>query len=124
MLLNSGGVDAFYIDESQDSQFYIVTAICVPVLRQVENQWNIVWPDIYEGARRWRRWGAQTLDVPISKELHGVKLASGRGNFRGGQHSFDRPKACAVYRRFLESVDFLPDACPSPAINLPHFMVQ
>jgi len=109
MRLNQNGIDIFYIDESQDSSIHVVTAIRVPFLRQIEGQWTLVWQSHFEGARNWRRRGAASLDVPITKELHGVKLASGRGNYRKGKHSFERPKACAVYRRFLEAIDFLPD---------------
>jgi len=110
MLLRPNGIDIFYIDESHDQQFYIVTAVCVPMLRQVEGQWTLVWPSHYQAARNWRKAAADNLGVPITKELHAVKLASGRGNFNKGKYSFDRPKACAVYRRLLETVDFLPEA--------------
>jgi hypothetical protein len=108
MHLRPGGIDIFYIDESHDGNVYVVTAISVPLLRQVEGQWTFVWPNHFQGAQAWRKFGKDHLDVPTSKELHAVKLASGRGNFRLGKHSFERPRACAVYRRFLESVDFLP----------------
>ena len=110
MLLRSGGLDIFYIDESNDSHIYVVTAIAVPFLRETAGIWNIVWPDYLQAAKEWRRRIRDALDIPVSKELHGVKLASGRGRYFRGKFSFDRPKAGAVYREVLRLADFLPDA--------------
>ena len=110
MRLKRGGMDFFYIDESHDRHVFVVTAICVPFLRHADDQWEIVWKEYFKGAQDWRKDGANNLHVPITKELHGVKLAAGRGNYYKGKFSFDRPKSCSVYRRFLESVNFLPDA--------------
>ena len=86
-----------------------MTAVCVPFLRQVDGVWKFVWADYLDRARTWRKEVSKTLSVPAAKELHGVKLASGRGNFNKGKFPFDKPKACAVYRRALELVSFLPD---------------
>jgi hypothetical protein len=110
MLLRSGGIDIFYIDESNDSHIYVVTAVAVPFLRESAGIWNIVWPDYLQAAKEWRRRIRDALDIPVSKELHGVKLASGRGRYRRGKFSFDRPKAGAAYREILRLADFLPDA--------------
>lgn len=110
MHLRSGGIDVFYIDESNDAQIYVVTAVTVPFLRATEGVWQIVWPDYLDAAKTWRRLIRKNLGVPITKELHAVKLASGRGNYDRGKHRFDRPKAGAVYRQILRMADFLPDA--------------
>jgi hypothetical protein len=110
MLLRSGGVDIFYIDESNDSHVYVVTAVAVPFLRESAGIWNIVWPDYLQAAKGWRRRIRDALNIPVSKELHGVKLASGRGRYLQGKFSFYRPKAGAAYREILRLADFLPNA--------------
>lgn len=109
MLLKSGGIDIFYIDESHDRHFYVVSAICVPFLRNIEGNWTITWPTAFEAARLWRRAAKDNVNIPVTKELHGVDLLAGRGNFLKGKHNFRRPKAASVYRQLLENIDFLPD---------------
>lgn len=110
MILPSNGLDIFYIDESHDNQVYVVTAVAIPFLRPVRGQWTIVWRDYFDDAKRWRQQINQHLQIPVEKELHGLKLASGRGNFFRGQHNFDRPRAAGVYRSVLRNLSFLPDA--------------
>jgi hypothetical protein len=109
MRLRSGGIDIFYIDESNDSQTYVVTAVAIPFLRRTEGVWHIVWPDYLDAAKEWRRQIRETLDIPVSKELHGVKLASGRGRYVKGKYQFDRPKAGSAYRQIWRFANFLPD---------------
>jgi hypothetical protein len=109
MRLRSGGMDVFYIDESTDSQIYVVTAVAVPFLRERRGMWHIVWPDYLDAAKDWRRRVRDTLQIPMNKELHGVKLASGRGHYFKGKYQFDRPKAGAAYRQLLRLANFLPD---------------
>ena len=109
MRLQDGGLDVFYIDESHDNKFYIVTALAVPFLRKINNIWTITWPQHFEQARSWRRKIKADLEIPTSKELHGVKLASGRGNYLKGKHNFSKPRSGAVYRKILSPIDFVPD---------------
>lgn len=110
MHLRRGGLDVFYIDESHDRHIYVVTAICVPFLRCVNGQWTFVWNEFLNRAKVWRRGLRATTGVPATKELHGVKLASGRGNFYLGKHNFSKPRARGVYRRAPQTMDFLPPA--------------
>jgi hypothetical protein len=110
MLLRAGGIDVYYIDESNDLQTYVVTAIRVPFLRFIEGNWQITWPTALDAAKAWRRRVNQAVSIPPKKELHGVKLISGRGRYFKGKYAFDRPKASAVYREILRSVDCLSDA--------------
>jgi hypothetical protein len=110
MQLRDGGMDIFYIDESHDNKFYVVTAIAVPFLRKNRDGWTIAWDDHFKQARQWRRALKSNFDIPTSKELHGVKLASGRGNFLKGKYNFSRARASRVYRDILSAVDFLPNA--------------
>ncbi|MDR4308407.1 hypothetical protein IHQ68_17445 [Chelatococcus sambhunathii] len=44
------------------------------------------------------------------KELHGVKLASGRGQFLHGRHNFKHKQAAEAYRQILMNMDFVPDS--------------
>jgi hypothetical protein len=110
VLLKENGIDIYYIDESHDRNIYVVTAVCVPFLRNIEGAWTIAWPARFEAAREWRRLTKRAQGIPVSKELHGVKLIAGRGNFFRGKHNFSKAKASGVYRSILESIDFLPDA--------------
>lgn len=110
MQLRSGGLDIFYIDESHDQQFYVITAVAIPFLRPNGSGFDITWPDQFEAAKKWRRRIKEAHAIPVSKELHGTKLASGRGNYKLGRHNFDKAKATAIYRRVLEDIDFIPDA--------------
>lgn len=110
MILKPGGIDIYYVDESHDKNIYVVTAVCVPFLRKEGDDWIIKWPSVFEAARTWRKKCRDDLGVPVYKELHGVKLVSGRGNFQKGKYNFSRPKASSVYRQILRSIDFLPNA--------------
>ena len=111
MLMSRNGIDIFYIDESHDQNIYLVTAICVPMLRRSERldgRYDIVWPDNFAAIKAWRQSLASIVKIPASKELHGHKLASGRGNFLQGKYNFDKAKASSVYRSILRSLDVLP----------------
>jgi hypothetical protein len=110
MILKPGGMDIYYIDESHDRNIYVVTAVCIPFLRKENDDWVIKWPAMFEAARAWRRKVRDAFDIPVAKELHGVKLIAGRGNFLKGKYNFNRPKASGVYRQILRSIDFLPRA--------------
>lgn len=105
-----GGIDVFYIDESHDSNVYVVSALAVPLIRLSAGTIDIAWQDQFELFKRWRKAIATTLNIPRNKELHGVKLASGRGRFHKGKHNLDRARASGVYRKILRSLAFIPDA--------------
>ena len=106
----SGGVDVFYIDESHDANIYVVTALAIPLIRPTTSGIDIAWSDFFQLFKRWRKALAVATHIPRNKELHGVKLASGRGRFYKGKHNLDRSKASGVYRTILRSLSFLPDA--------------
>lgn len=109
MRLRSGGMDVFYIDESNDAKVYVVTAVAIPFLREIGGIWQIVWPEYLDGAKEWRRRIRDDFHIPISKELHGVKLASGRGNYLKGKYPLERSKAGFVYRQVLSYASFMLD---------------
>lgn len=109
MLLKSGGIDVFYIDESHDTKRYVVTAVRIPFLRNIEGSWQIVWDGGLSAAKQWRRAIKDNLHIPTSKELHGVKLAAGRGNFLHGKYNFKKPQAARAYREILLNMYMIPD---------------
>jgi len=111
MQMLPGGIDVFYIDESHDQNTYVVTALAIPMVRFSPSGWQISWQHYFDAAKIWRKTTVEgNLKIPTKRELHGVLLASGRGNFFHGRHNFDKAKASAVYRQILRSLTFLPDA--------------
>jgi hypothetical protein len=108
MILLPGGLDVFYIDESNDSKLYAVTAIAIPFLRNDNGIWRLTWPDALNAAKAWRRRVADRHKIPVSKELHATKLISGRGNYLYGNRQLRKEDAVPIYRDILSSVDFIP----------------
>jgi hypothetical protein len=104
MQLSPGGIDVFYIDESQDQKMYVMSAVAIPFMRRVKGVWTITWPDHLDAAKTWRRSLNASIKIPTAKELHGNKLVSGRGNYLQGRYQFPRPKATAIYRAVLQSL--------------------
>jgi hypothetical protein len=109
MILSSGGLDTFYVDESHDKTLYVVTSIAIPFLRPRAGNWFIAWPEHFEAAKAWRKQIAENLKIPASKELHGTKLMSGRGNYLYGQRQIPREDAAYFYRSILQEINFIPD---------------
>lgn len=108
MKLPEKGIDIFYVDESHDNKIYVVTAVAIPFMRELDGEWTILWDRYFNRTKNWRKIIKQDLDVPVTKELHGLKLASGRGNFNRGQFNFSRPKARGVYSSILAGLSYLP----------------
>lgn len=109
MELQKNGIDIFYVDESNDRDHYVLSAVTIPFLRPSENGYRIVWDEYFKAAKTWRNEIKQNHDIPLKVELHAVKLVSGRGQYRKGKHSFQRPKASSVYRDILRRINFLED---------------
>ena len=110
MRLQLGGIDIFYIDESNDGTTYVVTSVAVPFLRMSEGIWQIVWNDYFEEAQQWRQRIKNEHKIPVRKEMHGSRLAKRRGNFKYGQRQFTTEEAVAAYGFALSQLSFLPDA--------------
>lgn len=110
MLLQPNGLDVFYIDESHDSQLYVVTAVTVPFLRPTAGGYRIVWNDYLEDAKQWRKRLYAEHDIPEKKELHGQKLATRRGNYKYGTRQFSRDEAISSYSSALRNLTFLDEA--------------
>jgi hypothetical protein len=98
MLLQAGGADVWYIDESYDPQHVAVVAVAVPLIRNIDGKWTFVWLDNLRAVQALRKSLALLHHLPARLELHGVKLASGRGRYFRGKHQYSRPAAAAVYR--------------------------
>lgn len=110
MLLAPGGMDLFYIDESNDGTNYVVTAVTVPFLRPAAGGIDIVWGDYLEAAKRWRKHLYINHNIPERKELHGAQLAKRRGNYKFGKRQFTEEEAFAAYGSALASLNFFPPA--------------
>ena len=110
MYLKSGGMDVFYIDESNDRTLFAVTAVAIPFLRNADSIWQISWPDFLSAAKDWRRKIAADLKIPASKELHAWKLVSGRGNYLYGTRQLKKENAAEVFRHILGLLTFIPEA--------------
>lgn len=107
-MLRSGGLDVFYIDESNDKALFAVTAIAIPFLRLADGIWQITWPDFLEAAKGWRRAVAEEVKIPTSKELHAWKLVSGRGNYLYGSRQLKKGDALVAYTKILRLASFVP----------------
>ena len=111
MRLKSGGVDIFYIDESFDRNIFVLSAVRIPFLRRDEGTWTFQWHSFFEAAKEWRTNVRAETEIPTYKELHGNKLASGRGRYLRGKHSFGQERGSEAYRTILSLLDFLPEQC-------------
>ena len=110
MILLDGGIDVFYIDESNDATNYVVTAIAVPFLRKHDAVWRFVWNDYLSASRQWRQRLSAAHKIPIRKELHGSNLAKRRGNYKYGKRQFTEDEAVAAYSFALSELTFVPEA--------------
>jgi hypothetical protein len=111
MELCPGGIDVFYIDESHDSHLYVVTAVAIPFLRNVNGAWHIVWGDCHEAAKAFRREVKQQLTIPTTEELHAQQLIRGRGKLKHGKWNFKWWEAVRAYTTILGLLDdFIPES--------------
>lgn len=107
MRLTEGGMDIYYVDESTDRDFMVMSAVRVPFMRLVEGTWTVVWEDHFKNIRDWRRRLRLAHDIPVDKELKGGKLLSGRGRYLRGKHQLQPHVAAQAYRASLADIGFL-----------------
>lgn len=108
MLLEPGGADIWYIDESYDPQFVAVVGVSVPFLRNLDGQgWTFVWGDNLRAVQAFRKNLSRVHHIPARKELHAITLAAGRGQYLRGKHQFSRPAAAGVYRWICSQMSYL-----------------
>jgi hypothetical protein len=67
-----------------------------------------VWPEYIEAAKAWRGRLRDRFKIPPGKELHGVKLAKGRGAYKYGKHQFGPIESVSIYKGVLSEMTFLP----------------
>lgn len=110
MELRAGGLDVFYIDESERFPLSVVTAVRVPLLRQVDGVWKFVWQDYLAKATAWRRALSVGHNIRSRAELHGYEILAHRGLLLKGWQNLRPDQAVALYSGALSTIDFLPDA--------------
>jgi hypothetical protein len=84
MNLSQNGIDILYIDESGRQPRFAASAVRVPFLRKVGEQWTYVWEDHRDAADRWRRGLSKDFGVRFHKELHGVEILKSQGHYLRG----------------------------------------
>jgi hypothetical protein len=110
MYLKPNGIDVFYVDESVDSQLFIVSAVTISLLRPEElGPYRFVWEDYFDLYTGFRSDLRKTHGIPVRKELHASKLASGRGAHGKNGHQLGSNAGAALFRWILQRLDrFLP----------------
>ena len=102
MLLAPGGIDVFYIDESERTGVFVLTSVTVPLLREKESGWRFMWDDYLDKYKRFRADLRSTHGIGATKELHAQKLASGRGQYGRGNNQLGKRAGPGVYRWILQ----------------------
>jgi hypothetical protein len=108
-LLGQRGLSTFYIDESDDKKVFAIAFVRVPTLR-IDADTSITWDEHLDGVKRWRSALYREHGVPISKELKGSKIATGRNRYWKGKLPIYGQDAFSLYSYALEQLSFLPDA--------------
>ena len=99
--LPSGGVDAWYIDESTDRDILAMSAIAIPFMRQIGGKWMVTCDDHFDAVRAWRRDLRAEHRIPVNKALKGTKLIAGRNRYLEGKHSIKPQAGVAAYHYAL-----------------------
>jgi hypothetical protein len=108
MDLHPGGIDAFYIDESERHPLSVVTVVRVPFLRPQSEKWQIVWPDYLRQATTWRRELSARHNIRFRPELHGYKILKHQGLYHKEGRNLSPDEAVALYRDALGTLSWLP----------------
>ncbi len=110
MKLKLGGVDIFYIDESERDPLFAVSAVRIPFLRQDDDeQWNFCWNEYMKAATEWRRALSKRHSVRVREELHAFKLINSRGLYKNGHVNLRPDEAVSFYKDALATLSFLPE---------------
>lgn len=110
MELSPGGIDLFYLDESELYPLYVITAVRVPFLRPENGTWKFVWSDYLNKAVEWRRGLSERHNVRFREELHANKILSHQGLYKKGRQNLRPDEAVALCKDALKTVNFLPPA--------------
>lgn len=99
-----------YADESDDKKRFVIACIAVPTL-SLDDDYSLCddWRRYYDSSKKWRKLLKSNFNIPVSKELKGSKLATGRNRYDGGIKPIYGNRAFDAYKFALNNLDFLPD---------------
>jgi hypothetical protein len=109
MQIEPNGIDVFYVDESEDGNVQVMSAVTVPFVRPHDGRLHIVWDDYLKSAQTWRRGMKNLRGIPMKHELHGTRLLRGKGKPKYGKFNFKKWEAARAFREAMQAVTFLPD---------------
>ena len=110
MELRDGGVDVFYIDESERFPLSFTAVVRVPFLRSVDGSWRFVWSEFLDQAIDWRRALSERHRIRFREELHGYKILLCKGQYLRSWRNLSPEAAVDLYRDALSELNFLPPA--------------
>ncbi|MFN3945172.1 MAG: hypothetical protein ACK4K7_09605 [Allosphingosinicella sp.] len=99
------GLHTFYADESDDKTTFVIACVSIPTLGATAGGCPVEWNRYLEEAKAWRRRLKEQFNIPVSKELKGSKLATGRNSYRGGKERLYGKEAMMAYHCALGFVD-------------------
>ena len=108
MLLRSGGLDCFYIDESGTDGWHVATAVRVPLLKSVAEDWTFVWPEYLDKADQWRKTLAKSHDIRRYTELHAFKIINRKDLMHKTNRNLSVEEAFNLYSDAVKQISFLP----------------
>jgi len=80
-----------YADESDDKKCFILACVSIPATQVIspQSEWDAggfskEWKEYFLAAKAWRGALRDRFGIPISKELKGSKLATGRNSYDHG----------------------------------------
>ena len=104
MELLPGGIDAFYVDESERHPLSVTTVVRVPFLRYEEEKWRFVWPSYQGHATAWRRNLSAKHDIRFRDELHGYKILKHQGLYHRTRRNLSPLEAIALAAAWVHHV--------------------
>jgi hypothetical protein len=116
-LLDSCGVDVFYIDESTGPDLFVVSAVQIPFLCFGQDGVSYVWQDFLDMAAAWRRQISANCAIKLRKELHASKMLYGKGCYHRSGRNLLPDEAADVVGYALGSLSFLPNAAVTTAFS-------
>ncbi|MBM9594468.1 DUF3800 domain-containing protein [Roseitranquillus sediminis] len=112
MRFHPTGLCTVYADESDDKQRFVLAFVSIPTLAMQSGPAASAladkWKNYFRAAKGWRAELKRTHNIPVSKELKGSKLATGRNRYDGGTAPLYGRRAIAAYSYALSQLNFLP----------------
>jgi len=104
-----------YADESDDKKCFVLSCVSIPTaqVQPAQSEWDAPslsneWKEYFLAAKAWRASLRDEFRIPVSKELKGSKLATGRNSYDFGRKALYGERAIEAYRFALKSLEFLP----------------